>query len=121
MGLTFTASHATEIVIPTGNLIIRYDGQYFTVPDGVRVIKARLDVRPTEVSYVGVTPGSQHTFKIKSLQTTEGSVTYSLVCMQHLDDVWDSTRIAIDEPTKEYYMLEWSPEINKQTPTITDY
>ena len=91
------------------------------MPDGVRVIKARLDARPTEVSYVGVTPGSQHTFKIKSLRTTEGSVTYSLVCIQHLDVNWDSTRIAIDEPTKGYYMLEWSPEINMHTSTITDY
>lgn len=96
--------------------------KYFTVPDGVRVIKACMYGWPDYyASYVGVTQGSQHTFKIKKISIAEG-IDYRLVCIQHLGDVeWDSIRIGEDEPTKGFYKLEWSPEINMHTPTITDY
>lgn len=131
-GLTFTASPATEIVIPTGYLINEtnvYDiTRTITIPNGVKVIEVyveggsdnqveteRVLIRVTTINtnkqwviadgnygaiargYIGVTPNKQYTVEL------------------YIHNRLDDTAIAYS------YYIKYSPEINKQTPTVTDY
>ena len=129
-GLTFTASPATKIVIPTGYLINETNTysitRTITIPNGVKVIEVYVEVGSdnqveservyTAVSsnnkswasargdyyaiareYVGVTPNKQYTVKMSV-----------------------NSRLYDDAIAYSYY-IKYSPEINKQTPTVTDY
>lgn len=129
-GLTFTASPASEIVIPTGYLINEtntYDiTRTITIPNGVKVIevyaeggtdnqveseRVLINVSSDNKSwygssdnynviirgYVGVTPNKRYTVTMR--------------IHSRLDD----TAIAYS------YYIKYSPEINKKTPTVTDY
>ena len=108
-GTTFSASPAI-VSVPTGETTISDSGQYFTFPNGVIVIKVYSKSIPDFVSYVGITSGSQHTFKIYR----DDVHSYSLVCI--MDDVnWLS-----DAETRAF-VLSWSPEINTHKPDVTDY
>ena len=86
------------------------------MPGGVRVIKVYLN--DSFFSYVGVKPGSFH-----SLRTFQGAPTnfitpHGIECDNHKKE-WILVRIPYEADPS--YTLYWSPEINKQTPTITDY
>lgn len=103
-GVTIIASPATEIVVPTGSVHVT-NNTTFTVPAGVKVIYVRMN----NSNYVGVTPNSRHT-----LTWYYGSRT--LLRCDHKKD-WGTN----NHPSKRDATISWSPEINKQTPTITDY
>ena len=96
---------------PTGSKYIG-GNTTFTVPSGVKVIK----VKPKygNIKYVGVTPNTVHSLKWKVIY---GNATdsYILRCTSHGDIQW-----GIDYDSQNITLF-WSPEINKQTPTVTDY
>lgn len=102
-GTTFSASPAT-VSVPTGSVYVDRNTT-FTVPAGVKVIYVNMD----NSNYVGVTPNSGHT-----LTWYYGSRTI-LKCNHNKE--WGKN----NHPSKRKATISWSPEINKQTPTITDY
>lgn len=92
----------------------------FTVPYGIHVIKS-YSYYPTSqlpiqhVNYIGVTAGKTYTLELALIKSKH---TLSNWLRNKDSDVqWgycghgDNTSVR----------LEWSPEINKETPTITDY
>lgn len=84
----------------------------FTVPTGIKVIKVEYTTVMNEhigTNYIGVTPGATHSliwvqgpFKVSKLQCATHSIDWTQITLKNV-------------------ALSWSPEINKQTPTITDY
>lgn len=95
--------------IPTGSKYIKHGYNntegVFTVPNGIKVIK----VSNNATDYVGVTPKSKHDLYF----VRSGFNGRKLQCIT--DSIWWATSLG-NEVT-----LSWSPEINKQTPTVTDY
>lgn len=102
--------------IPTGYIEIR-GNITFTVPAGVKVIYAKSTYKdePGWTNYIGVTPNSVHklTWKDTYGETID---TYALQCSSHSRREW----IRNQDYGRHAFLL-WSPEINKQTPDITDY
>nr|DAH95418.1 MAG TPA: hypothetical protein [Caudoviricetes sp.] len=97
--------------IPTGEVNI-HGSISFTVPAGIKIIKVTSDNR---TSYVGVNPNSVHALRWKYIEGNNASFRI-LRCHSHSDTVW------IRNEDYDYIAkLSWSPEINKQTPTVTDY
>lgn len=102
-----------EAVAPTGSTIIDGYGT-FTVPSGVHVIKINC---AAGVVYVGVTPNTTHKINVDVEEIREEHYRVEIYCTTHstlyLDNITPSDETSI--------AIHWSPEINKQTPTITDY
>lgn len=105
-----------KAVAPTGSTIIEGYGT-FTVPSGVHVIEIECD---DLVDYIGVTPNTTHEIGIDVKEQKghwEEPYRIKIYCTTHstiyLDDTTsrDDTSIAI----------RWSPEINKISPSVTDY
>ena len=136
-GTTYAAWKQATVNVPTGDISVG-NGDKFTVPPGVKVIKVYWsdleydDKSNSPYTYVGVTP----------------SKTYELQCYTFV--VWpngdpgntendglylgsiDNTKLATwfqrtpaddirDTQDLRGFELYWSPEINKMTPTYTDY
>ena len=129
-GVVFSASPAT-VSVPTGYLVYQEDVGYInrtiTIPNGVSVVEVygraiNIDSEPAEVSivvvnnytnkawlssynsddveirgYVGVSPNKRYSIRV-STNTHTGA----------------SSEI-------ETFYIKYSPEINKEPPTITDY
>jgi hypothetical protein len=94
------------------------------VPDGIKVIKAYITAenpKPDHVVYVGVRPNSQHTFNFKIYKDTISRAICSLICLEIPEVEWVSASFHPKEIAEAACTLEWSPEINKKTPTVTDY
>lgn len=109
--------------IPSGNVNVTEGTFHFTVPDGIKVIKAyfaHVYGEPNNVVYVGVIPKSSHTFNREDLVSSP-KVFCSLTCIGHSDVKWASGEFNIKELPEIECVLEWSSEINKMTPTVTDY
>lgn len=93
----------------------------FTVPAGVKVLQI---VMGANYAYVGVTPNKTYELGVSHLGSRTSSLyhilergtyviqsnTYYLKCVR-----WNGISSSV-VPT-----ISWSPEINKQTPTVTDY
>lgn len=100
--------------ISTGSMIVEYETNVtFTVPTGIKVIevkyKSPLGEQHIMTKYIGVTPRATH-----SLAWVQAALKFrKLQCATH-SIAWAST--ALHDVT-----LSWSPEINKHTPTVTDY
>lgn len=99
--------------ISIGSMTVQYETNVtFTVPTGIKVIKVEYHLtlgNQIATTYIGVTPGATHSliwvqgqFKLKKLQCATHSIDWTVVTLKNVE-------------------LSWSPEINKQTPTITDY
>ena len=101
--------------ISTGSMTVPCNTNVtFTIPTGIKVIKVEykqtLGNQNIITNYIGVTPGATHSlvwrqqgaFKISYLQCDTHSIKWA--------------NITINNVT-----LSWSPEINKETPTVTDY
>lgn len=117
----FSASPAT-VSIPTGSIVI-YGKRNFTVPNGVKIIQVSYDGSDNAISYVGVTSGSQHTLELFTGGSSQPITPHGVLCITHKISKeyihWVFVRLPYDADPK--YRLSWSPEINKQTPTVTDY
>lgn len=110
-------------VAPTGYITIdRFDT--FTVPMGITVLEVEYasDLAPNE--YVGVTPGSTHKITIEADEGTDSTPYYAAAYCDTHSEYW-GTFEWIDEPylgvPDATVIIRWSPEINKKTPTRTDY
>lgn len=107
-----------EARTPTGHTIIEGAGT-FTVPSGIHVIELYGDFNTI---YVGVTPNTTHHIYIDITQ--QGHVHYeiSVGCTSH-NRVYESDTFISDvgEEPSENIRISWSPEINKLSPTVTDY
>lgn len=129
-GLTFTASPATEIVIPTGYLINEtntYDiTRTITIPNGVKVIEVYAEASSdnqveSEMVYINVSSSN------KSWYGSSGN--YGAIIRGYVGvtpnkqyAVALSVNSRLDNTAIAYrYYIKYSPEINKQTPTVTDY
>lgn len=99
--------------VPTGGYDMSFNETYtLIVPAGVKVIKVQDSDMDSNPSYVGVTPNSTHT--LHAYRKRVGNTShYYVQCTSHNNLAW-----AQGGGRRQ---LRWSPEINKQTPTKTDY
>ena len=118
-GLIFTASPATAS-IPTGEHRVKAKwgmNDQFTVPNGITVVMVSSNITSYVKRYIGVTPGKTYKLTITAKQPDYPPVPgILLVRLAHNNIVW---YYASEDNTN--FVISWSPEINKQTPTITDY
>lgn len=109
-----------EAAAPTGEKLISTSAT-FTVPMGITVLEIEYD---SDNEYVGVTPGSTHTLTIDSEEGEEDyPYSVSVYCDAHREywgifEWWDEPYLGIPDAS---VIIRWSPEINKKSPTRTDY
>ena len=122
-GATFSASPAT-VSVPTGS----YEGDLpnFVIPANVHILALSLTMDVSggiftlDPVYIGVTPGSYH--KPKSFFHGQGqTMVFGVQCSTHDNMSWMVHGVPLREFNSFTYRISWSPEINKKTPTITDY
>lgn len=112
-----------EAAAPTGEKRISTSAT-FTVPMGITVLEIEYDTEVSENKYVGVTPGSIHKLTIESDEGTDSSNYYVSVCCDAHHKYWgifvwdDEPYLGIPDAS---VIIRWSPEINKKSPTRTDY
>lgn len=108
---------------PTGEKLISTSAT-FTVPMGITVLEIEYDTEKVDNEYVGVTPGSTHKLKIDSYEETEEFAYYVYVGCDAHREYW-GIFVWYDEPflgvPDASVIIRWSPEINKKSPTRTDY
>ena len=115
----FTASAAT-VNVPTGTYAPEVGLEVpftFTVPDKITVVEVS-DKRTDNKRYIGVTPGKAYELIINAKPPGVDPQPNQLLMMltnNHNYKVWDLM------PPNNNFIISWSPEINKQTPTIKDY
>lgn len=113
---------------PTGSLYCNGENNTFTVPSGIRVLSIEIEgYEYWGAQYVGVTPGKTY----KNLNGTEesydeGDFTQAYVTRgDYPNEVfWASVGDTGNEPlgaSSIDFTIKWSPEINKKTPSYTDY
>lgn len=122
---TINANPAT-LIIPTGSIEVTYKGGPidFTVPVGIHVLKVELtDNTRLKPTYVGVTPGTIH-----KLEVTRSRIpsTHQLVHTAHIGCTTHTKNYYRKRPwnvnlNNSRFTISWSPEINKQTPSVKDY
>lgn len=133
---SFSAT-AAQVNVPTGSISVG-DNDRFTVPSGVKVIKVYFnkyeydDTSGKTYTYVGVTPGKTYIFNCYSyiifiegnpdIPDSDGIYLGSVA--NRKKTTWFNRFPADEIQDYEYlrgFELSWSPEINKMTPTYTDY
>lgn len=136
-GTTYAAWKQAAVNVPTGNTSVG-NGDRFTVPSGVKVIRVYWskyeydDTSNSMYTYVGVTPGKTYELQCYTFtvwpegdpgnETTDGIYLGSISGTKV--KTWFQRTPADDiQGTEDIrsFMLGWSPEINKMTPTYTDY
>lgn len=136
-GTTYAAWKQATVAVPTGSVTVG-DGDMFSVPPGVEVIKVfwnRYELDDTSYSiytYVGVTPGKTYelqcyTFIVRPYGDSDGAK-YNGIYLGSISGTkvktwFQSTPAADIRGTQDIrgFELSWSPEINKVQPTYTDY
>lgn len=112
-----------EAAAPTGEKMI-VTSATFTVPMGITVLEIEYDTRLSDNKYVGVTPGSIHKLTIDSDEGMDPSRYFVGVYCDTHSEYW-GTFSWRDEPDLGVpgasVIIRWSPEINKKSPTRTDY
>lgn len=126
-GVTFSASPATEIVIPTGYLANEnvYDKttKTITIPNGVKVIELYASCNSDghiDEAWVSITVSSNNkqwysNGDINNVASTEyigvtPNKQYTVTVVASGEDEYQG-----------YFYIKYSPEINNKTPTIYDY
>lgn len=105
---------------PTGSITINGMGE-FTVPAGVTVIQ----VSHTGLGFVnvGVTPNTKHSLSLNWIRFHPRNYLICIRCNSH-DVLYIKDEIIADSGAPELssdFNVDWSPDINKLTPTVTDY
>ena len=127
-GVTFSASPATEIVIPTGYLANEnvYDKttKTITIPNGVKVIElyASCDMEDSHVDEATVSISVSSNNK----QWCSNAEINCVSCTEYIgvtpNQQYAVTVVAGGEyEYRGYFYIRYSPEINNKTPTIYDY
>lgn len=119
-GTTYAAWKSAIVYVPTGTVSIEGNGE-FTVPAGVTVIQ--VSHPDLGVAYVGVTPNTTHSLSIDWNILRPAHYRTYIMCDSHnliyLQDVIITDYD--DQDPSLVFDIAWSPEINKQTPNVTDY
>lgn len=119
MGVVFSASPATTSV-PTGEHRVEAKNEstdQFTVPNGITVVMVLTNVTNVMERYIGVTPGKTYKLTVTIKPQYHPPIPeIALKRLAHDNTVWNY--VSVDTTN---FVIYWSPEINKQTPTITDY
>ena len=107
------------VSVSTGSITLGLGTHIFTVPEGVTNISVLADNESGEPWYIGVRPRTTHSLVVRSFmeedpEQGEVNVVY-LTCYTHDKVDWD---VVVEADT---FTLSWSPEINKKTPSHTDY
>lgn len=108
--------------VPTGSVsIVRGDLKTITIPAAVRVVKVQFH----ESKYIGVTPGASYDMHYYTSFSPSGlhpRRTKSLMHQKANGDIvtWDSYSTT-SEISYSDAIISWSPEIDKNTPDMTDY
>lgn len=107
---------------PTIKGILKYwpsmftDAPPITIPARIKVIKVSWNIYSI---YVGVTPGKQYrAVGVITQYIKKTSVKWC--CLASSTTMWMSIRNDSAD-TLDLPVVSWSPEINEQTPTVTDY
>lgn len=108
-------------VAPTGGTTI-IGVESFTVPSGIHVIEINSALGSI---YVGVTPNTTHSIYINVKKRKRGtSINYDITigCNSH-NKIYIIDRIfhVENEEPSNIIFINWSPEINENEPTVTDY
>lgn len=136
-GTTYAAWKQATVDVPTGNTLVG-NGDMFTVPSGVKVIKVFWsdlqydDTSNSPYTYVGVTPGKTYELQCYTFvvwpngdpSDIETDGIYLGTIINTKLETWFQTTPGDDiRDTEDLsgFELSWSPEINKVTPTYTDY
>lgn len=102
--------------VPTGGTTVVGEGS-FTVPSGVHVIEISSSLGSV---YVGVTPNTTHSLYIDLRKINLVLCKITIGCTSH-NKVYKADIIACEEGVNDTMFINWSPEIDKKTPTVTDY
>lgn len=133
----YTTYAALKQVVPTGSVSVG-EGDMFSVPPGVEVIKVFWndyeydDTSNTIYTYVGVTPGKKYELQCYTfIIWPEGDPGNETPDGLYLGSISGTKLKTWFQRTPDYeiqdtqdlrgFKLSWSPEINKMTPTYTDY
>lgn len=118
--VTFSASPATEIVIPTGGITIESQDTV-TIPDGVTVIE--VSHNDMGVVYVGVTPNTKHTLVLDWDMVRPYHYQTYIECLSHnLKYLRDMIITDYDDQDPDpNFEVRWSPEINNYSVDVKDY
>lgn len=126
-----------EVAVPTGSVSVG-DGDTFSVPPGVKVIRVFVnkyeydDTSLSTYTYVGVTPGKKYklecyTFIVWVDSSPEDAIKEGIYLGSISGDElqpWFQrypTEEIQDTYSLRHVTLSWSPEINNMQPTYTDY
>ena len=102
---------------PTGGTTI-IGVESFTVPSGIHVIEINSDLGSV---YVGVTPNTTHSIYIDVKEIGQVHYDITIGCDSH-NKIYITDRIlSEEEEPSNIIFINWSPEINKKKPTVTDY
>lgn len=136
-GTTYAAWKKATVDVPTGNISVG-EGDKFTVPLGVKVIKVYWskyeydDTSNSPYTYVGVTPGKTYELQCYTFivwpegdpgNETEDGIYLGSIINTKLATWFQRTPADDIRDTRDLrgFELSWSPEINKMAPTYTDY
>ena len=107
---------------PTINGILKFYPQMFTdapsitIPARIKVIKVSWNIYSI---YVGVTPGKQYQ-SVGVITEYRKNTSVKWCCLVPSTTMW----MRIRNDSADFFdvpVVSWSPEINNQTPTVTDY
>ncbi len=102
---------------PTGATTI-IGVESFTVPSGIHVIEISSAL---DTVYVGVTPNTTHSIYIDVTQMGHVHYDITIGCASHNKTYITDIIISEEEEPRNIIFINWSPEINKKKPTVTDY
>lgn len=136
-GTTYAAWKKATVDVPTGGISVG-EGDKFTAPPGVKVIKVYYteyeydDTSHSMYTYVGVTPGKTYELQCYTFivwpegdpgRETEDGIYLGSIINTKLKTWFQRTPADEIQDTRDLhgFKLRWSPEINKMAPTYTDY
>ena len=118
-GTTYAAWKQAEATVPTGSETIEkaVDKKFiFTVQDKVTVVQISNKLTGNKC-YIGVTSNKAYELIITVKPPGEDpNPNMVMLRLSHDSTIWDMIPV-----NNNNFIISWSPEINKQTPTITDY
>lgn len=136
-GTTYAAWKSATVAVPTGSISVGAGDMFFAPPE-VEVIKVFWskyeydDTSNSTYTYVGVTPGKKYKLQCYTFtvwpegdpgnETSDG-IYLGSISGTKLKTWFQRTPGDEIQDTQDLrgFELSWSPEINKMTPTYTDY
>ena len=121
-----TIGASLEASIPSGEITLAH-GSTFTVPAGIKVLKASFNQSGylSLITYVGVTPNKSYKLYSNWTEYNYGEGEEYLLYNANNNKYWiDYTIGNLDVDTgytKLNFKLEWSPTINQHAVEVTDY